>query len=64
MAKEAGLTGIVLNPKSSYIDSMLDWQDPLYQKIMANLPPAVTDIWVDTDRDGWPDRFVASTAAA
>lgn len=38
MAKEAGLTDIVLNPKSGYIDGMVDGQDPLYQKIIANLP--------------------------
>ena len=38
MAKEAGLTDIVLKPKSSYIDGMVDWQDPLYQRIMASLP--------------------------
>ncbi len=38
MAKEAGLTDIVLNPKSGYIDGMVDWQDPLYQKIIAHLP--------------------------
>jgi len=38
MAKEAGLTNIVLNPKTTYIDGMVDWQDPLYQKIIANLP--------------------------
>ena len=38
MAREAGLTDIVLNPKSGYIDGMVDWQDPLYQKIIANLP--------------------------
>jgi ubiquinone/menaquinone biosynthesis C-methylase UbiE len=38
MAKEAGLTDIVLKPKSAYIDGMVDWQDPLYQKITANLP--------------------------
>ncbi len=38
MAKEAGLMDIVLNPKSSYIDGMADWQDPLYTKIIANLP--------------------------
>jgi len=38
MAKEAGLTDIVLNPKSSYIDGMVDWQDPLYTKIIATLP--------------------------
>jgi len=38
MAGEAGLTDIVLNPKSAYIDGMVDWQDPLYQKIIAHLP--------------------------
>jgi arsenite methyltransferase len=38
MAMEAGLTDIVLTPKSGYIDGMVDWQDPLYQKIIANLP--------------------------
>ena len=38
MAKEAGLADIVLNPKAAYIDGMVDWQDPLYQKIIASLP--------------------------
>ncbi len=38
MAKEAGLKDIVLNAKSGYIDGMVDWQDPLYQKILAHLP--------------------------
>ena len=38
MAKEAGLVDIVLKAKSDYIDGMVDWQDPLYQKIIANLP--------------------------
>ncbi len=38
MAREAGLTDIVLKPKGAYIDGMVDWQDPLYQKIIANLP--------------------------
>jgi AhpD family alkylhydroperoxidase len=38
MAREAGLTDIVLNPKAEYIDGMVDWQDPLYQEIIANLP--------------------------
>jgi len=38
MAQEAGLTDIVLNPKSGYIDGMVDWQDPLYQKIIKDLP--------------------------
>lgn len=38
MAKEAGLTDIVLNPKLAYIDGMSEWKDPLYQKIIAQLP--------------------------
>ncbi|MGO8677351.1 MAG: arsenite methyltransferase [Limisphaerales bacterium] len=38
MAKEAGLENVVLAPKSSYVESMVDWQDPLYKKIMAHLP--------------------------
>jgi arsenite methyltransferase len=38
MAQEAGLDQIVLTPKSNYVDGMADWQDPLYQKIMAHLP--------------------------
>lgn len=39
MALEAGLEDIVLMAKSAYIDGMVDWQDPLYQKIIAHLPP-------------------------
>jgi AhpD family alkylhydroperoxidase len=38
MAREAGLGDIVLKAKSAYIDGMADWQDPLYQKIVASLP--------------------------
>jgi len=38
MAKEAGLKEIVLNPRSAYIDGMVDWNDPLYQKVIAELP--------------------------
>ena len=38
MAREAGLVDLVLTPKSGYIDSMVDWQDPLYRKIVASLP--------------------------
>jgi SAM-dependent methyltransferase len=38
MAKEAGLGDIVTKSKSAYIDGMVDWQDPLYQKIITNLP--------------------------
>jgi len=39
MAKQAGLGEIVTNAKPAYIDGMVDWQDPLYQKIIAQLPP-------------------------
>jgi arsenite methyltransferase len=39
MAQEAGLVDVMLTPKPSYVDGMVDWQDPLYQKIMAHLPP-------------------------
>jgi arsenite methyltransferase len=38
MAKEAELGDIVLKSKAAYIDGMSDWQDPLYQKIIAHLP--------------------------
>jgi len=38
MAKDAGLVDLVLNPKSVYVESMVDCQDPLYQKIIAELP--------------------------
>ncbi len=35
---EAGLRDITLTSKSHYIEAMTDWQDPLYQKIVASLP--------------------------
>jgi AhpD family alkylhydroperoxidase len=38
MAREAGLGDIVLNPKTAYVDGIVDSQDPLYQKIIAALP--------------------------
>ncbi len=38
MAREAGLADIKLTPKSAYIDTMTDWKDPLYQKILKHLP--------------------------
>jgi arsenite methyltransferase len=38
MAKDAGLTGIQLNPKPKYIEAMTDWSDPLYKKIIEHLP--------------------------
>jgi ubiquinone/menaquinone biosynthesis C-methylase UbiE len=42
MAEAAGLTDIVLTPKSEYIDSMTNWEDPLCQKIIAHLPAGTT----------------------
>ena len=38
MMREAGLTNIVLTHKNQYIDSMTDFQDPLYAKIVQALP--------------------------
>jgi arsenite methyltransferase len=38
MAKAAGLVDVVLKAKPAYVDGMVDWQDPLYQKIIAHLP--------------------------
>jgi arsenite methyltransferase len=38
MATDAGLTDILLNQQPAYVDGMVDWQDPLYQKIMGSLP--------------------------
>jgi arsenite methyltransferase len=38
MVKDAGLKHVVLTPQSGYVDGMVDWQDPLYRKIIAHLP--------------------------
>jgi SAM-dependent methyltransferase len=38
MAREAGLTDIVLTPRPEYIDSLTNAQDPLYRTIIAALP--------------------------
>ena len=35
----AGLSEIVLTPKSHYIDALTNWKDPLYRKIVEALPP-------------------------
>ncbi len=39
MAEAAGLVDIRLTPKSGYVDSMMDWNDPMFRKIVENLPP-------------------------
>lgn len=38
MAAAAGLSEIELTAKPEYIDAMTNWEDPLYQKIVASLP--------------------------
>lgn len=38
MAREAGLTEIVLTPKPKYIEALTGWEDPLYRQIMEHLP--------------------------
>jgi SAM-dependent methyltransferase len=38
MAKEVGLVEIETKARSACIDGMVDWQDPLYLKIVAELP--------------------------
>ncbi len=37
-AREAGLTDIVLKPKSEYVEAMTSFEDPLYKQIVAHLP--------------------------
>ena len=49
MAREAGLADIVLTRKSDYVNSMTEWQDPLYRKILEHMPP-----------DAKPSDFVTS----
>jgi arsenite methyltransferase len=38
MAESAGLTDLQLTPKPGYVDAMVDWNDPLYRKIIEHLP--------------------------
>jgi SAM-dependent methyltransferase len=39
MVRNAGLTDIRLNPKSGYVETLVEGQDPLYLKIISHLPP-------------------------
>ncbi|MGD0744643.1 MAG: arsenite methyltransferase [Verrucomicrobiota bacterium] len=39
LAREAGLTDIVLTKKSDFLKAKADWNDPLYRKIAGHLPP-------------------------
>ena len=36
-APEAGLMNIVLKSKPNYVEAMMDWEDPLYRKIVEYL---------------------------
>lgn len=38
MARNSGLQDIVLKSKPGYIEAMTNWEDPLYRKIVENLP--------------------------
>ncbi|MCX5643710.1 MAG: arsenite methyltransferase [Phycisphaerae bacterium] len=38
MAEAAGLVEIQLTPKPGYVDSMIDWNDPLYRRVVEHLP--------------------------
>jgi AhpD family alkylhydroperoxidase len=49
MARETGLTDIVLKSKSKYVEAMTDWEDPLYRKIVEHLPA-----------DAKPSEFITS----
>lgn len=48
---DAGLAGITLKTKPEYIEAMSDWQDPLYQKIMASLPEGMKPSDIVTSLD-------------
>lgn len=39
MARAAGLTDVVLERKSDYVDAMVNLDDPLYRELAAHLPP-------------------------
>jgi SAM-dependent methyltransferase len=39
MMQAAGLTDVMLTPKPEYVDAMTRWEDPLYRRIVEQLPP-------------------------
>ena len=49
MAHEAGLTNVVLKSRPRYVEAMTVWEDPLYQKIVEQLP-----------KDAKPSDYVTS----
>jgi arsenite methyltransferase len=42
MARQAGLTEVVLARKDGYVDAMESWGDPLYKQIVDHLPSGTT----------------------
>ncbi len=38
MAREVGLDDVEVEEKNGFVDSMTDWEDPLFRKIMEHLP--------------------------
>ena len=42
MAAAAGLTDLVLTERRDYVDAMISFEDPLYQRIVAPLPAGAT----------------------
>ncbi|HRJ50835.1 MAG TPA: arsenite methyltransferase, partial [Phycisphaerales bacterium] len=38
MAAAAGLSDITLTPKPVYVEAMMNWQDPLYRRVVEKLP--------------------------
>ncbi|MFO0827564.1 MAG: arsenite methyltransferase [Phycisphaerales bacterium] len=59
MAAAAGLGDIVLTSKPQYIDAMMNWEDPLYRRIVANLPAGTKPSDYITSLDVTARRAVA-----
>jgi arsenite methyltransferase len=62
MSKEAGLVDIKTNAKPGYVDAMVNWNDPLYQKIVLHLPAGakpgdfITSLEVTGHKQSFPAR--------
>jgi SAM-dependent methyltransferase len=56
MAREAGLDNITLTEKQGYVEALTDWKDPLFKKVLENLPPGakmsdfVTNLYVSAKK--------------
>jgi len=55
MMEVSGLIDIELNPKTEYIDSMTEWKDPLYLKIIESIPDGdqLSDYVTSLDISAW-----------